>query len=482
MESRSARIRTRLPHPIVDSDGHAIEIEGAVSPYFERFGGRKTRERWDATMKGFLASASVGEAGRRARRVARGPFWAVPAENTLDRATAMLPRLLDERLPELGIDFAVIYPSAGLPAVAIADDELRRVTCRAFNSYLAELFAPHARTLRPAALIPMHTPEEALDELEHAVGRLGAKVVMLAGLVQRPLEAVAALGPEAAGLATFVDPLGLDSPHDYDPVWRRCVELRVCPTFHSVGYGWGARRSTSSYVYNHVGNFAAAGEATCKALLLGGVLRRFPQLRFAFLEGGVGWAATLLSDLISHWKKRGREGLASLDPARFDHARFARLLAEYGDERLRASLAGVARPGALAGDVDVPEGERDEFAACGVESAEQLAETFSRRFYFGCEADDPSNARAFDPRNPFGRRLGAIFSSDIGHWDVPDVARVVAEAWELVEEGALTEEDFHAFTFGHPVRFWSALDPDFFAGTAVEEPAKKLLAERRSEP
>ena len=43
----------------------------------------------------------------------RPPWWSLPAANTLDRATAHLPRLLDERLDDLGIDFAVLYPSRG---------------------------------------------------------------------------------------------------------------------------------------------------------------------------------------------------------------------------------------------------------------------------------------------------------------------------------------------------------------------------------
>jgi hypothetical protein len=34
------------------------------------------------------------------------------------------------------------------------------------------------------------------------------------------------------------------------------------------------------------------------------VTRRFPQLNFGFLEGGVGWAAQLFGDLIEHWDRR----------------------------------------------------------------------------------------------------------------------------------------------------------------------------------
>ena len=88
-----------------------------------------------------------------------------------------------------------------------------------------------------------------------------------------------------------MDNLCLDSEHDYDPVWAKCVELGVAPTFHSAGMGWGSRTSISNYMYNHIGHFGAAGEALCKAMFFGGVTRRFPKLRFAFLEGGVGWAA-----------------------------------------------------------------------------------------------------------------------------------------------------------------------------------------------
>jgi hypothetical protein len=63
---------------------------------------------------------------RRDMRVLRPIWWAWATKNTLDRATATLPKLLYERLDETGIDFAVIYPSLGLSAPAIDDADLRR--------------------------------------------------------------------------------------------------------------------------------------------------------------------------------------------------------------------------------------------------------------------------------------------------------------------------------------------------------------------
>ena len=98
------------------------------------------------------------------------------------------------------------------------------------------------------------------------------------------------------------------------------------------------------------------------------------------------------------------------------------------------------------------------------------------RFYFGCEADDPVNAWAFHRgANPMGARLNAIFSSDIGHFDVPDMTEVVPEAYELVEHGLITEDDFRDFMFANAVRFWGDVNPDFFAGTVVEKPAAEVL-------
>ena len=55
--------------------------------------------------------------------------------------------------------------------------------------------------------------------------------------------------------------------------------------------------------------------------------RRFPELNFAFLEGGVGWAASLFADLIGHWEKRNRDALENTNPANLDHAE---LLALHG--------------------------------------------------------------------------------------------------------------------------------------------------------
>jgi hypothetical protein len=68
-----------------------------------------------------------------------------------------------------------------------------------------------------------------------------------------------------------------------------------------------------------------------------------------------------------------------------------------------------------------------------------------------------------------------MFSSDMGHWDVPDMSGVLGEARELVEHGLIDDEDFRDFVFTNPVRFYTALNPAFFDGTRVEDEARRVV-------
>ena len=473
VRARVEKIRAQLTHPVIDSDGHDVEYLPLVREELRALAGQSAVDRFEAMVKGAQLARGLDDATRRAQGVMRIPWWGLPAENTFDRATAMLPRLLHERLSALGLDFAVIYPTYGLMALSAEPDEVRQAACRAFNRYHAEVFAGLGDRCCPVALIPMHTPAEAIAELDHAVGTLGFKVVLLAGHVLRPLP-----GADALRGARWLDSFGAESAHDYDPVWARCEALGVAPTFHSSGMGWGSRNSLHSYVFNHLGNFAAAGEAVCRALFLHGVPKRFPQLRFAFLEGGVAWAAQLAADLVGHSEKRTRDAIRRFDPARLDRARLAALAKEWGAPRVVERLGELAANLHLLSEPDEDPLQLDEFAGTGVASAEELAGLFAERFFFGCEADDPLNAVAYDRgRNPFGHALHALFGSDIGHWDVPDIGEVLLEAFELVEDGVVAEDDFRRFAFGSPVALWTANNPRFFEGTALAEAVAK---ERRA--
>jgi predicted TIM-barrel fold metal-dependent hydrolase len=469
-------VRSSLKHPIIDGDGHWVEYNPVFAERMRKVAGDKAADGFLASQRRIPDALSLSMAERKERGVAMEGYWTRQSTNTRDRATAMMPRMLYDRLDELGIDFGIIYPTAGLGIPRIADDETRRAVIRGFNIVTHEYFAKLSDRLTPAAVIPMHTPEEAIAELEFVTKQLGAKVGMFGGSFPRPIPAAKGADPTLGRFAVTFERLGIDSDYDYDLVWQKCRELGIAPTFHAGGRGFGLRNSPSNFTYNHVGHFAAAGHALAKGLFLGGVTRRFPDLNFAFLEGGVGWGCQLFADLIEHWERRSAKGLAYMDPKKLDRALLKSLADKYADADMVAELARrdgwpSAEEDNLTGGVDV----MDDFAACKITRKEDWVDLYAKPYYFGCEADDRMNVTAFGRANPFGARINAIFSSDIGHFDVPDMLSPVPEAYELVEDELITADDFRDFTFANAVRLWGTQNPRFFEGTRVAKEAAAML-------
>ena len=485
----SAEIRKRLAHPVIDADGHQLEFEPLLLEYLREVAGGSFVAQAETTLGRMFGWYKLSPAERRRTRAVRPP-WGLQTTRPDDIAATMAPALFRRNMDAIGIDYAIVYPTLGTPYARFAPPELAGAVCRAINRFYADNFRDHADRMTAAAMIPMTTPAAAIAELEYAVRELGFKVIVIDCAVPRPIEALAdvraSVPPQLARVMTWLDTFGVDSEHDYDPFWARCLELGVAPTAHMAGM-WGTRTSISSYVHNHLGMFGAAGEALCKSLFLAGVTYRFPELQLALLEGGASWACSLYADLIEHWEKRSLRAVADYDPRRLDRDRLVQLLREHGGERYARLLERPLDEACrglylLAGWVPEagwdPRDETllDEFARCPIASAADLRDHFVPNFFFGCEAEDPSVAWALDGASlPGNARLQVVFGSDIGHWDVPDIRGVLGEAYELLEHGRVTAEGFRDFTFANAVRLHGRHNPSFFRGTAVEADAAAVL-------
>ncbi len=185
-----AEIRSGLKHPVIDGDGHWVEYDPVFAEKMRKVGGDKAADGFLAAMAVTKTSLNMPVEERKRRRVAMPGFWTRQTGNTLDRATAMMPRMLYDRLDEFGSDFAIVYPTAGLRLPRIKDDETRRAVIHAYNIVSAEYFEKLSDRMTPAAIIPMHTPEEAIAELEFTTKQLGSKVGMFGSAFPRQVEAV----------------------------------------------------------------------------------------------------------------------------------------------------------------------------------------------------------------------------------------------------------------------------------------------------
>ena len=455
MSGDSASIRSQLGYPIIDTDGHIVEFMPVFEDYVAEYAGSKGVAHYRRGRAWF----ELDDAGRQARHLPKPP-WGYPVETT-EHMSSMLPALLAERLGEIGIDYIVMHPSPkriGVPH--LHDDELRQPLCRALNAYMADLLRPHADCMTPAAVIPMHTPTEAIEELEFAVGTLGMKASMLPGSVTRDGQN----GP-------WTDNLVIESEYDYDPVWAKFQELGVVPAFHSGTIGTASRISSTNSLYNFIGHFAEAQASACKSIVLGGVTRRFPELKFAFETSGVVWAALLLSDLNDLWGARNLDRVMANDPARFDLARARELFGKYAPPRLLAKadqFPSVLDRMSWLTDADLAT-QADEYALAGITDPADLDELFVRNLYFACEGTDRFNFLAFaDSVLPRQSKLKAIFTTDLGHFTSTPQTDLVREAHRAIETGAISPEDFKNLMFGNAVELFTHSNPQFFAGTSIE--------------
>jgi predicted TIM-barrel fold metal-dependent hydrolase len=475
MKTRSAEIRRQLGHPVIDGDGHVVELVRVFGDYVFDHG------HGDLIKAVPELAPSLSPEHRRPRqelslaeRRLGGVLqtsWHVPA-STEYYATVASPARYHERLPEAGIDFAVLYPTVGIGLLQLLDDERRVTLCRLYNEFMADQYRPYGDRFTVAALIPMHHPDEAIAAMRHAK-TLGAKVGLIASHVRRPVPGQA--WPPSDRWASvriaewethgWVDTFGIDSPFDYDPVWGTAVELGLPLAAHTAGIGFSDRASISNFVYNQIGHFAASAGALAKSLFLGGVTTRFPDLRLALLEGGVAEGVAIYISLVANWQKRGGKAIGRLDPRNIDRELFAQLIVQSDPSMHRYKPEDLLWASG-------PKEASDDYRGAEITSVEDIRDRFCTNFFWGCEGDDPLVGLAFDARvTPLGARVPALLGSDLGHWDVPDFDEPLQEAYELVEHGILTPDQFSEFVFRNPVSFYSSLNPDFFSGTAVEKEA-----------
>ena len=189
MTTRAADIAQQVGHPIIDADGHILEFTPAALPYLREAMGPEVFERYRARMsplRSAMVSPTLEE--RRMSRVPQAGWWGSPARHAIDLATSMAPRLLHERLGDLGFSYAILYPTSGMGSAGVQDDEVRVGLCRGFNDFFASVYGPFQDRVTVAGIIPMNTVEEAVAELEHCKA-IGLKVVSIANGVLRPIKA-----------------------------------------------------------------------------------------------------------------------------------------------------------------------------------------------------------------------------------------------------------------------------------------------------
>ncbi|HVC44852.1 MAG TPA: amidohydrolase family protein [Candidatus Binataceae bacterium] len=250
------KFRDRLPHIEVDDKGEKwMVVEG-----YQRSRVR-TRNIADAPRGG--EDRLRGEAGR----------------DPLDR-------IRDHALD--GIDAEVIFPNKGLAMWATQDAEFGAAQCRVWNDWAWETFGPYNSFMSPMAAIMTADLGLAIAEIKR-VAALGFRGVTL------PCKPI--WGAHDARHPNYNLPL-------FDPLWSVIVETGLPVTFHvSTGRDPRAARADGGAIINYVSHSLSPTIEPIANLCASGVIERFPALRFAAIECGIGWVPWALDAMDEAYRK-----------------------------------------------------------------------------------------------------------------------------------------------------------------------------------
>jgi aminocarboxymuconate-semialdehyde decarboxylase len=168
------------------------------------------------------------------------------------------------------------------------------------NDQIAKLVRQHPDRFMGIATLPMQAPELAAAELTRAMSKLGLRGVQI---------------------GTNTNGKNLDDPA-LEPLWAAASELDAFIMVHPTAVA-GADRLKSYYLANLIGNPLDTTIAAA-SLVFGGVLERFPNLKFLMVHGG-GFTPYQAGRWIHGWNVRdeGKVNLpngpaASLDRLYYD--------------------------------------------------------------------------------------------------------------------------------------------------------------------
>lgn len=282
---------------------------------------------------------------------------------------------------EVGIESAVLYPTSALSYGKFVDLDWAIAVTRAYNDWLHATYIRHSPRFKGMALLPLQDPPAAVAELRRAVKELGMSGAMLAS----------------------VNVKGNVGSKDFWPIYEEANRLGCAIAIHGGCHSGFGMDDLNVYAPIHALGHPFGQMVSFAGVVFNGLLEKYPNVRWGFLEGGVAWLLLVLE--------------------RFDRSYETHIAYD-------------------------PRGELFH-----LEKGERVSDYVRRhikegRIYVGCEGEEPDLVHLVKSvgSEPF------VFSSDFPH--EVNAAMCKHELGELIESDELSDADKANILAGNAERFY----------------------------
>jgi predicted TIM-barrel fold metal-dependent hydrolase len=214
------------------------------------------------------------------------------------RAGGWMPAARIADMDEDGINTAILFGGGPLGTTNM---DLYRASFAAYNRWLADFchFAP--RRLAGVGYVPMHDVEEAIAVMRDCAAR-GLKAVNIPAFPMSKLGSLNGGDAQTKALTGDTDSERSYADPEFDPFWKAACELGMPLTIH---LGSRIVRFTEpKYLLSDMLMSKFGMGEPIAIMIYGGVFQRFPELKLASVESGVGWFAFAANYMDETWKKQ----------------------------------------------------------------------------------------------------------------------------------------------------------------------------------
>jgi predicted TIM-barrel fold metal-dependent hydrolase len=267
--------------PVIDADAHVYEDVSQWAALNEK------RPDW----LGFVKSGdnTVYAVEGKPFPLQFGKGRGAPVTASTNPAAAAGSRDVARRLRDMddeGIDIQVLFGSFVIGLTSYADVGLATDVATAYNDWLLDdLCAQDPARLKAVAAVPLQSVEASIREAERAQAK----------------------GAVAVTIPPVLGALNLDDP-SFLPFFAACESLDLAVCVHGapgMQLELPAGGRFDNYAQVHALSFPVDQMVAFTSLAMGGVLDRFPKLRVAFLESGIGWVPYFVYRVHEHYEKLG---------------------------------------------------------------------------------------------------------------------------------------------------------------------------------